>query len=153
MNIFSERVLFITMRSVTRTISGDRKQRHPHDWAFRSGILEAIARYKPKRVYIIDNEDDLTFGEEEITRRYDVVKKAVLSFTKYADYMFCLSLDENNPLRLPNTGMIEFFSREHFDNGFDVREILFVGEDEECATRLGCRFMKPHDFIQRYVNG
>lgn len=153
---FSERVLFCTIGSVTRTCSGGRVQEHPHDWVFRHGIIEAITSYRPKRIYVVANEDNIKVTEDDIKRKYEAVKSVLSACTRaYVDYMYCKSNDPCSPLKMPNTGMIEFFSREHVGEEFEITGILLVGdtdEAKECANRIGCEYMSVIEFIDRYKN-
>lgn len=153
---FSERVLFCTIGAVTRTCSGDMVQQHAHDWVFRHGIIEAITAYRPKRIYVVSNEDNFTprLTEDDIKRKYDAVKSVLNACTRaYVDYMYCKSKDDCSPLRMPNTGIVEFFSREHVGEEFDTSRILLVGDNEEarvCAERLHCKYMSVLEFIEEY---
>lgn len=152
---FSERVLFLTLGAVTRIASGDKRMRNSHDWAFRYGIISAIHSYVPKRVYIISNEDEVSpFDEREIVNKYENVVSVLRSCTKAkVDYMFSRSSDGDNPLRMPNVGMVDFFSRQHVGEEFDKRKILFVGDSadaKKCAENVGCRYLSYMDFLEEY---
>lgn len=154
---FSERVLFCTIGAVTRICSGEKHPQHPYDWIFRHGVIEAITAYKPKRIYIIANEDDIPMRyvyEEDVERKYNAVKSVLHACTHaYVDYMYCKSKDPSSPLRMPNTGIIEFFSREHVGEEFNPSKILLVGDCKEarqCAERVGCGYMSVLDFIETY---
>lgn len=152
---FSKRVIFLTIGAVTRVLSGEKRMRNSHDWAFRYGIISAIHRYMPKRVYIISNEDVLSpFDERDLVNKYEAVTGVLRACTKAkVDYMFNRSRDKENPLRMPNTGMVDYFSHQHIGEEFDKREILFVGdskEAKECAARIGCRYLGYWDFIEEY---
>lgn len=149
-SLFSERVLFVTMNA----LCDGRSPSSPFDWRFRNGILDAIVNYKAKRIYFVSNEDMTLQNEEDVTLRYNAIKSVLSSVSRaYVDYMFCMAKEDENPLKMPNIGMFEFFSREHFDSGFDIKRILVVGNKErECAKRIGCGYMEFWDFVKEYAN-
>lgn len=154
-SVFSERVVFLDCGSV---ISSGEYMRHPYDWSYRGGIVSAIANYRPKRVYVVSNEDSIILGcigEEDAKDRYEKIMSTIYETTgAHVGYMFCKSPCEDNILRLPNTGMVEYLAHEHLESVFNPSKIMFVyssKEARECAERLGCKSMGVGDFIEKYA--
>lgn len=154
----SERVLFITLEAIVVTKSGHDYPLHAHDWEYRQGIIDAIRNYSPKKVFIISNQDGIQLG---YTKDWDVNRKAELTcrmlreFTQMVDYIYCLSLDPLNPMRMPNTGMIDYFKHRHVGESFDETKIFMVGHDDitrTCARNVGCEYIDVNDFVETYQN-
>lgn len=129
--------VFITLESIVRTKSGNDLPLHAYDWAFRDNIVRFLSEFS--RVYIISNQDFAeTIGEGNVENIAQRVVNIVAEHTKSrVEYMSCRPTTLNNPMRMPDTGMPDYFLNR---DGIRACDAVFVWHDDasrECAARMG----------------
>lgn len=153
-NCLSRNVVFITLESIVKTKSGDEYPRHPYDWTYRDGVIHALLCYVAKRVYILSNQDGIELGYIDETCAGEIAKSVAETVRIHTrakvEYMYCRTMNTLNPMRMPDTGMVDYFANV---DSIRYEEALFVGTDDvarECANRCGCAYLDVNDFVEKY---
>ena len=74
-------------------------------------VLDAIKNLNPKAIFIVTNQGGIEkglFPESFIYVKCEYVNDSIMDYCDInTRFMYCGSNDRNNPMRKPNTGMLE----------------------------------------------
>lgn len=141
--VFSDRIVFCTLGALVKHVSGSDKQMYADDWVIREEVISSLCAYAPNSVYVVCNYDEIPLGY--ITEReakdtcVNVCSIIARETNAFVDYLFCETL-LSNPMRMPSTGMVDFFV-----NRDEIRtdDVILIGETQdakECALLRGVKY-------------
>lgn len=163
MNLHNKTVLFIDLdNTLIKTISGKIFPENITDFRIQLPVLDKIKEKLPNLnwFFVVTNQG----GIGKFVSEYDFDAK-ILGITSFCvnyllceigDSIYCTSNDSNNPLRKPNTGMLESMC-----DSWDVQnkqEMLMIGDasgkegdfsnsDKKCAENFGIDYIDVRDFL------
>jgi DNA 3'-phosphatase len=119
-----------------------------------------IPQYISRRDFQSKFYSVLYFMNQYLT--YDIVLNGVHSKAKYVAGTYCASVDEDDLLRKPNTGMLQKLLREEVlgqDVSFAKSEMLMIGDasgksgqfsdsDKKTAENFGIDYLDVEDFLK-----
>jgi D-glycero-D-manno-heptose 1,7-bisphosphate phosphatase len=172
-----KQVLFLDLDgTIIETLSGDTFPRHIGDMKFRDGILDSLKNFILKnkediRVFIVTNQGGIHLGyvEEKAFQAklqfvcsciYHYMYQYVDSHLLAVDGAYCVSTDNTDDRRKPNTGMLEQCLEVH-DLSIDKDAMLMVGDtfiqneksidtDRQTAENFCIDYMDVEEFIAKY---
>ena len=160
----TKKVLFIDLDgTLIKTISGKTFPEDITDFRIQLPVLDKIKKKMPNLdcFFVVTNQG----GIGRFVSEYDFDAKIVgiTSFCvnyllcEIGDSIYCSSNDKNDPLRKPNTGMLESISdRWGFQN---KQEMIMIGDasgkpgdfsdsDKKCAENFGIDYIDVRDFLE-----
>lgn len=161
MDITKKKILFIDLDdTLIKTASGETFAQDITDFRVRKEVLDRIKSLNFSRVAIITNQGGIPkyVTLEDFIAKLKTIEFFVFSYCKIAvSSHFCDSMDDNDPRRKPNTGMLEDVMHT-LPNGLRKKEImLMVGDasgngawsdnDIKTAENFGIDYMDVNDFI------
>lgn len=158
----NKKILFIDLDdTLIKTVSGKTFPEDVTDFRIRKDVLDKIRTMNSFRyIFIVTNQG----GIGEFVDRYDFetklesVKKFVSGYCRVTTLaLYCSSLDKNDPMRKPNTGMLERVW-SYLGLRFDKSEALMVGDasgkpgdysdsDKKTAENFGIDYVDVEDFV------
>ena len=130
------KVLFCDMDgTLIETASGETFPKGIWDMKFKFDVLDAIKNLNPEEIFIVTNQGGIEKGLVPESFIYIKCEYVNYSIMDYCDidtrFKYCGSNDRSNPMRKPNTGMLE----ELFDNyktwkdcSLEVEDCLMIGD-------------------------
>ena len=164
------KVLFCDMDgTLIETVSGETFPKGIWDMKFKFDVLDAIKNLNPEKIFIVTNQGGIEKGLVPESFIYVKCEYVSYSIMDYCDidtrFMYCGSNDRRNPMRKPNTGMIEEFYHGYIE-GFDFnkKDALMIGDasgkegqfsdsDKKTAENFGIDYMDVSEFVKVYGKG
>lgn len=164
------KVLFCDMDgTLIETASGETFPKGIWDMKFKFDVLDAIKNLNPKAIFIVTNQGGIEkglFPESFIYVKCQYVNDSIIDYCGIdTRFMYCGSNDRRNPMRKPNTGMIEEFYHGYIE-GFDFnkKDALMIGDasgkegqfsdsDKKTAENFGIDYMDVSEFVNIYGKG
>lgn len=157
-----ERVVFADLDgTIITTKSGETFPIDCNDWELKEGIAVSLRNYRPSHLFIVSNQGGMEYGYFSEEEWLEKMRSIVTLLEVYLpdtviDYSWCPTNDKKDPMRKPNTGMLEGF---HHETGFRKRNALMIGDasglngqfsdsDYKCARRFGIRYIDVDYFIK-----
>lgn len=162
------KVLFCDMDgTLIETTSGETFPKGIWDMKFKFDVLDAIKNLNPEVIFIVTNQGGIEkglFSEVFIYTKCHYVNDSIVDYCGIDTYFkYCRSNDRNNPMRKPNTGMLE----ELFDNykawgyAYNLDDCLMIGDasglegqfsdsDKRTAENFGIDYMDVSEFVNVY---
>lgn len=165
-------VLFCDMDgTLIETVSRKTFPKGIWDMKFKFDVLDAIKNLNPKEIFIVTNQGGIEkglFPESFIYVKCEYVSYSIMDYCNIdTRFKYCGSNDRSNPMRKPNTGMLE----ELFDNyktwkdcSLEVEDCLMIGDasglegqfsdsDKKTAENFGIDYMDVSEFVNVYGKG
>ena len=178
MNLNEKKILFADLDgTLIQTASGKTFAEDCTDFRIRKDVLDKI-RWIPglEYVFVVTNQGGIPqyISEKDFETKfnsilyflnhyltYDITKNGVHSLPKYVAGTYCASLDKNDLMRKPHTGMLQKLLQEDvLGQGvrFDKSEMLMIGDasgkegqfsnsDKKCAENFGIDYLDVEDFL------
>lgn len=170
-NLEEKKILFIDMDdTLIKTVSGKTFAEDITDFRIQLPVLEAIVKKLPniKYFFIVTNQGGVGtyFTKEDIeTKIYTILEfsKSYLldhmpSYDLTTDWLYCDSMDKENPMRKPNPGMLKRLVDYWCLNHRDKSVMLMIGDasgkegdysdsDKKCAENFGIDYIDVRNFI------
>lgn len=166
------KVLFCDMDgTLIETASGETFPKGIWDMKFKFDVMDAIKNLNPEEIFIVTNWGGIEKGLVPESFIYVKCEYVSYSIMDYCDidtrFKYCGSNDRSNPMRKPNTGMLE----ELFDNyntwkdfSLEVEDCLMIGDasglegqfsdsDKKTAENFGIDYMDVSEFVNVYGKG
>lgn len=166
------KVLFCDMDgTLIETASGETFPKGIWDMKFKFDVLDAIKNLNPEEIFIVTNQGGIEKGLVPESFIYIKCEYVNYSIMDYCDidtrFKYCGSNDRSNPMRKPNTGMLE----ELFDNyktwkdcSLEIEDCLMIGDasglegqfsdsDKKTAENFGIDYMDVSEFVNVYGKG
>lgn len=160
----TKKVLFIDLDdTLIKTISGKTFPEDITDFRIQFSVLDKIKKKMPNLdcFFVVTNQ----VGIGRFVSEYDFDAKIVgiTSFCvnyllcEIGDSIYCPSNDRNDPLRKPNTGMLESMSDSWGVQ--NKQEMIMIGDasgkpgdfsdsDKKCAKNFGIDYIDVRDFLE-----
>ena len=158
-----KKVLFIDLDgTLIKTASGNTFPVSINDYTFRNEVLDKIGKMFPKLeyVYIVTNQGGIPkyVSKEDFETKLEgvtvFVRFYLTALKVKVDSIYCDSVDKDNPMRKPNTGMLEhFWSKElSKENAIMIgdasgKEGQFSDSDKKTAENYHIDYIDVEDFI------
>lgn len=170
-DLTNKTVLFIDMdNTLIKTASGKTFAEDITDFRIQLPVLEAIIKKLPniKHLFIVTNQGGVGtyFTKEDIETKISVILEFsesylldhLPSYDFYADWLYCDSMDKEDPMRKPNPGMLKSLVNYWCLNYVDKSAMLMIGDasgkegdfsdsDKKCAENFGIDYIDVRDFI------
>lgn len=159
------KVLFCDLDgTLIKTKSGKTFPVDKFDWELRNEVIDAINNYMPDYVFIISNQGGIEKGfilesdfEHKIEHIVAEIGLRCLDVVQ-VDYAYCTSNDKQDPMRKPNTGMIDDFKEVFTFFNYQAmmigdasgKEGQFSDSDKKTAENAGIRYMDVDDFVEKF---
>ena len=168
-NFEDKKVLFIDLDgTIIKTISGKTFPEDITDFRIQLPVLNKIVEKFPNLRYffIVTNQggigkfvtvDDFETKISNICMFCDdyIGDRNMTTFAD-SDWIYCDSMDKNNPMRKPNTGMLETLLQYRFES---KEECIMIGDasgkpgdfsdsDKKCAENFGIDYIDVRDFLE-----
>lgn len=163
-----KRVLFADLDgTLIDTISGNTFPKGIWDMQFKWDVLDAIKNYGFEILIIVSNQGGIEKGfvdEIHFTKgKMNYIQFALMEYLGIpVEYDYCKSNNKNNPLRKPNTGMLEYVYFKNLPrHGIiaSANEMLMIGDasgkegqfsdsDKKTAENFGIDYFDVEDFKQ-----
>ena len=151
------KVLFIGLDEIIITTrSGKSMSQGIWDLKFEMSTLRKIKEIKPEYIFIETNQYGigLISTEEEFEAKLDYVTACIKAFAKHSelkavDSIYCSSIEENDPFKKPNYGMLEYMIH-YYKLYIDKESILMVGNcqtDEQTAKSFNINYLDIKEFL------
>lgn len=174
-NLEDKKVLFIDLDdTLIKTISGKTFPEDISDFRIQLPVLDKIAEKFPKLEYffIVTNqggvgkyftEDDIAtkvYSISEFCSNYLIDRVEKGGYLKH-NYLYCDSTDSKNPMRKPNTGMLDWlYSYYNLHHHFDHSQMIMIGDasgkegdfsdsDKKCAENFDIDYLDVRDFLNK----
>lgn len=162
------KVLFCDMDgTLIETASGETFPKGIWDMKFKFDVLDAIKNLNPEVIFIVTNQGGIEkglFPESFIYAKCQYVNDSIKDYCNISTYFkYCGSNDRNNPMRKPNTGMLEEFLKKYksWFNIYDLNDYLMIGDasglegqfsdsDKKTAENFGIDYMDVSEFVNVY---
>lgn len=159
-NLKNKKIVFIDLDgTLIRTLDGQPFPQGVWDMCFRKEVLMQLERLKPTAIFIVSNQGGIEKGyvnnrlfEQKfmyvIASIQDICGQHVFVAGRY-----CPSLDPNDPMRKPNTGMAEAMLTEFekmLNCKFSNPDCVMIGDldsDRQMAEKLGIEYLNVEEFI------
>ena len=153
----SPKVLFIGLDNILiGTRSGKSMAQGIWDLKFEMPTLRKIKEAKPEYVFIETNQYGigLIATEEEFEAKLDYVVACVKAFAKHEDLkgvdsIYCASIEENDPYKKPNCGMLQYMI-DYYKINYSKDSMLMVGNlstDEDTAKNFDIKYLDIKEFL------
>lgn len=134
------------------------------DWELRKDVINAIKNYMPDYIFIVSNQGGIEKGfisESDFEHKIEhIVAEIGLRCPDVfqVDYAYCTSNDKQDPMRKPNTGMIDWFREGCLFFNYQAmmigdasgKEGQFSDSDKKTAENAGIRYMDVDDFVAKF---
>ena len=165
------KVLFCDMDgTLIETVSGETFPKGIWDMKFKFDVLDAIKNLNPEEIFIVTNQGGIEKGlvsEPLIYLKCEYVNDSIIDYCDInTHFMYCGSNDRNNPMRKPNTGILEKLSDNYIVWGNDckLKDCLMIGDasglegqfsdsDKKTAENFGIDYMDVSEFVNIYGKG
>lgn len=163
MDINKKKILFIDLDgTLIRTASGKTFAEDVTDFRIRKDVLDKIRSMKNLlRVEIVTNQGGIPqyLSEEDFMAKLKAVEFFIFCYCKVAvGTHYCISLDDKDPNRKPNTGMLDDTMETLPPNIRKKDLMLMVGDasgkegdfsdsDRRTAENFGIDYMDVEDFV------
>lgn len=165
------KVLFCDMDgTLIETVSGETFPKGIWDMKFKFDILDAIKNLNPEVIFIVTNQGG---GEKGLVSQLSIYVKSKYVNDSIMDYRgidmrfsCCESNDRSNPMRKPNTRMLEklFDNYKSWNAGLSEKDCLMIGDasglegqfsdsDKKTAENFGIDYMDVSEFVNVYGKG
>lgn len=162
------KVLFCDMDgTLIETVSGETFPKGIWDMKFKFDILDAIKNLNPKVIFIVTNQGGVEKGLVSQLSIYVKCKYVNDSIMDYCGidtrFRYCESNNRSNPMRKPNTGMLEklFDNYKSWNAGLSEKDCLMIGDasglegqfsdsDKKTAENFGIDYMDVSEFVKVY---
>lgn len=159
-NLQKKRLVFIDLDgTLIKTASGETFPKGVWDMVFRQEVLAQLSRLKPTGIFIVSNQGGIEKGfvnhrlfEQKfmyaIASLQDICGQHVFVAGRY-----CPHNDPNDPMRKPNTGMVEAMLTEFekmLNHKFSNPDCVVIGDmdsDRQMAAKLGMEYLDVEEFI------
>lgn len=153
----SPKLIFIGLDNILiSTRSGKSMPQGIWDLKFEMPTLRKLKEIKPEYVFIETNQYGigLIATEEEFESKLDYVTACVKAFIKHSqlkgvDSIYCSSIDENDPFKKPNFGMLDYMIH-YYKLNIDKESILMIGNsktDEQTANSFKINYLDIKEFL------
>lgn len=165
------KVLFCDMDgTLIETVSGETFPKGIWDMKFKFDVLDAIKNLNPKVIFIVTNQGGIEKGlvlQLSIYVKCKYVNDSIMDYCGIdTRFMYCESNDRRNPMRKPNTGMLErlFNNYKSWNAGLSEKDCLMIGDasglegqfsdsDKKTAENFGIDYMDVSEFVKVYGKG
>ena len=162
MDLKKKKVLFIDLDdTLIKTSSGETFAQDITDFRVRKDVLDKIRELNICRVAIVTNQGGIPdfVSEEDFRAKLKAIEFFVFAYCKIAvSSHFCASVDDNDPRRKPNTGMLEEVWQS-IPSSLRKRDLmLMVGDasggdawsdtDLRTAENFSIDYMDINDFVK-----
>lgn len=177
MDLENKKILFIDLDgTLIEVVKGKENSPFPEDvtdFRIRKQVLDQIISKLPhlSHIEIVTNQAGvpLYYSHEEMTAKLTAIRTFIFHYINKEKpagtvmisvaYQVCFSIDKDDPMRKPNTGMLDFFS-DH--RGESKEEMLMIGDasgiktevrhdfsdsDKMCAQNFGIDYLDIDDFL------
>jgi len=148
------KVLFCDMDgTLIETVSGETFPKGIWDMKFKFDVLDAIKNLNPKAIFIVTNQGGIEkglFPESFIYVKCQYVNDSIIDYCGIDTcFKYCGSNDRSNPMRKPNTGMLEGLFNKYKSWGYacNKNDCLMIGD----ASGLEGQFSEPRIIIQTFT--
>ena len=144
------KVLFCDMDgTLIETASGETFPKGIWDMKFKFDVLDAIKNLNPKVIFIVTNQGGIEkglFPESFIYVKCQYVNDSIIDYCGIDTcFKYCGSNDRSNPMRKPNTGMLEglFNKYKSYSIGNIVFSVIFNLQSYDAGFReFGINFLE-----------
>lgn len=173
MELLGKEVLFIDLDgTLIKTISEGTFPDDISDFRIQLPVLSKIAKAFPKLEYmfIVTNQGGagIHFDAAEMEAKIQSISVFCKRYLMHhmptfitANHQVCFALDKSNPLRKPNTGMLENCVPIHSVE--DKSKMIMIGDasgkegdhsdsDKKCAENFGIDYLDVRDFLNLRIN-
>lgn len=165
------KVLFCDMDgTLIETASGETFPKGIWDMKFKFDVLDAIKNLNPEKIFIVTNQGGIEKGlvlQLSIYVKCKYVNDSIMDYCGIdTRFMYCESNDRRNPMRKPNTGMLErlFNNYKSWNAGLSEKDCLMIGDasglegqfsdsDKKTAENFGIDYMDVSEFVNVYRKG
>lgn len=167
-----KKILFADLDgTLIETVSGETFPKGIWDMKFKFDVLDAIKKMNPEIILVASNQGGIEKGFVDIDSfiaKIEYVRRSILEYCGIPCFaMFCSSNDKDEPLRKPNTKMLDrliirYVCEEDFIE--DIKPLsLMIGDasgkegqfsdsDKKTAENWGIDYMDVQDFINEYYH-
>lgn len=179
MNIENKTILFADLDgTLIKTITGKTFPEDVTDFRLRKDVLDAIIRLMPnlRHVEIVTNQGGVPqyYTKEEVRAKLCAIRDYLYIYlnkdTPDANrcisvaYQACFSLDKEDPMHKPNTGMLQHLL---LYRGESKESMLMIGDasgihtdtrndfadtDLQCAVNFGIDYLDVEDFVSLNIS-
>lgn len=164
-NLQKKKLVFIDLDgTLIRTASGETFPKGVWDMQLRQEVLEQLSRLKPTGIFIVSNQGGIEKGfvnhrlfEQKfmyvIASIQDICGQHVFVAGRY-----CPHNNPNDPMRKPNTGMVEAMLAEFekmLNHKFSNPDCVVIGDmetDSQMAKKLGMEYLDVEEFIAAEIS-
>lgn len=166
------KVLFCDMDgTLIETASGETFPKGIWDMKFKFNVLDAIKNLSPKVIFIVTNQGGIEkglFPDSFIYVKCEYVNDSIMDYCNIETrFKYCGSNNRSNPMRKPNTGMLEELFNNYKiweDNNCELKDCLMIGDasglegqfsdsDKKTAENFGIDYMDVSEFVNVYGKG
>ena len=166
------KVLFCDMDgTLIETASGETFPKGIWDMKFKFNVLDAIKNLIPKVIFIVTNQGGIEkglFPDSFIYVKCEYVNDSIMDYCNIETrFKYCGSNNRSNPMRKPNTGMLEELFNNYKiweDNNCELKDCLMIGDasglegqfsdsDKKTAENFGIDYMDVSEFVNVYGKG
>lgn len=165
------KVLFCDMDgTLIETASGETFPKGIWDMKFKFDVLDTIKNLNPKVIFIVTNQGGIEkglFPESFIYVKCQYVNDSIIDYCGIDTcFKYCGSNDRSNPMRKPNTGMLEGLFNKYKSWGYtcNKNDCLMIGDasglegqfsdsDKKTAENFGIDYMDVSEFVNVYGKG
>lgn len=162
------KVLFCDMDgTLIETVSGETFPKGIWDMKFKFDVLDAIKNLNPEEIFIVTNQGGIEkglFSESFIYVKCQYVNNSIIDYCGIDTcFKYCGSNDRSNPMRKPNTGMLEGLFNKYKSWGYacNKNDCLMIGDvsglegqfsdsDKKTAENFGIDYMDVSEFVNVY---
>lgn len=147
------------------TISGETFPKGIWDMQIKFDVLDKIRELKPEYLLIVTNQGGIEKGfidEWRFGQKLDYICSSIKEYCGCEKVFscYCPSNNKTDPDRKPNTGMLEYLTKNFVGSNFDYikskslmigdasgKEGQFSDSDRRCAENFGIDYLDVNDFI------
>lgn len=162
MDIKKKKVLFVDLDgTLITTSSGNTFAQDVTDFRVRKDVLDRIRELNVSRVAIVTNQGGIPqhISEDDFIAKLKTIEYFVFTYCKIAvSSHYCSSLDNEDPRRKPNTGMMEEVMDTLPRSLCNKEQMLMIGDasgngawsdsDLMTARNFGIDYMDVNDFVK-----
>lgn len=180
MNIENKTILFADLDgTLITTSSGKTFPEDVTDFRLRKPVLDAIIRLMPnlRHVEIVTNQGGVPkyYSKEDIRAKLCAIRDFLFLYLNRhtindpraisVSFQVCFSTDKDDPMRKPNTGMLQHLL---LYRGESEESMLMIGDasgihtdtrndfadtDLQCAVNFGIDYLDVEDFVSLNISG